>query len=52
MWDLIVSAPDHCLSFYSECMFCNILLTAICMIIRNDTSVAQLVMFLIRNRCN
>ena len=19
MWDLIVSVPDHCLSFYSEC---------------------------------
>ena len=20
MWDLIVSVPDHCLSFYSECV--------------------------------
>ena len=23
MWDLIVSVPDHCLSFYFSCSSCN-----------------------------
>ena len=22
MWDLIVSVPDHCLSFYSKLIYC------------------------------
>ena len=25
MWDLIVSVPEHCLSFYFTCMFATIL---------------------------
>ena len=27
MWDLIVSVPDHCLSFYSDSLQVNIYLT-------------------------
>ena len=34
------------------CVFCNMLLMAICVIIRNDTSVAQFLMCLIRNKRN
>ena len=25
MWDLIVSVPDHCLSFYFEPVYCSFL---------------------------
>ena len=24
MWDLIVSVPDHCLSFYFSCVYINL----------------------------
>ena len=39
MWDLIVSVPDHCLSFYFECMSSYLIVEKINIKLLNDINV-------------